>query len=56
MDTSFFLPVLTLITLLAVAIFAYISVQKTEARRKDPNSPKSTLGPEKDSHGTPADV
>ncbi len=56
MDLSFYLPLLTLFTLLAVAIFAYISVQKTEKRRKDPNAPKSTLAPGADPHGPPADV
>ncbi len=43
MDTTFFLPLLTMITLLAVVIFALVSKHRTEQRRHDPNAPKSTL-------------
>jgi hypothetical protein len=43
MDTSIFLPLLTFGTLFAVAIFALVSGERTERRRKDPNAPKSTL-------------
>jgi hypothetical protein len=43
MDTSIFLPLLTFGTLFAVVIFALVSVERTERRRKDPNAPKSTL-------------
>lgn len=43
MDVAFYLPILTLMTLLAVAVFALVSKQKVEARKKDPNAPKSTL-------------
>jgi hypothetical protein len=43
MDTSIFLPILTFGTLFAVAIFALVSKQKVDRRRKDPNAPKSTL-------------
>jgi hypothetical protein len=56
MDTSFFLPILTMVTLLAGAVFGYVSAQRTEERRKDPYAPKSTLSPDTDSHGKPADV
>lgn len=56
MMTDIFLPVLTFGTLLAVAVFAYLSAQRTEERRKDPTSPKSTLASDKSSDGTPADV
>ena len=43
MDLSFYLPLLTLFTLLAVVIFALVSKSRTEKRRHDPNAPKSTL-------------
>ena len=43
MDTSIFLPLLTFGTLFAVAIFALVSSERTERRRKDPNAPKSSL-------------
>jgi hypothetical protein len=43
MDVSFFLPLLTLFTLLAVVIFALVSKSRTEKRLHDPNAPKSTL-------------
>ncbi|MGR3742804.1 MAG: hypothetical protein ACU0BC_01420 [Pseudooceanicola nanhaiensis] len=56
MDTSFFLPILTLVTLLAVAIFAYRSAVQTDKRRHDPNAPKSTLAADVPSHAPPADV
>jgi hypothetical protein len=56
MDTSFFLPILTMVTLLAGAVFGYVSAQRTEERRKDPYAPKSTLSPDTDSHGKPADA
>ncbi len=36
-------PLLGLGTLLAVAVFALISKERTEARRHDPNAPISTL-------------
>ena len=43
MDVSFFLPLLTLFTLLAVLIFAMVSKARVEKRRHDPDAPKSTL-------------
>lgn len=43
MDTMFFLPLLTMFTLLAVVIFALVSKHRTEKRRHDPDAPKSTL-------------
>lgn len=36
-------PFLSLFTLLAVAVFALWSKERTEERRHDPNAPKSTL-------------
>jgi H+/Cl- antiporter ClcA len=43
MDIEFFLPLLAMITLLAVIVFALVSKQKTEERRHDPNAVKSRL-------------
>jgi H+/Cl- antiporter ClcA len=43
MDTSFFIPLLSLLTLLAVCIFALVSKASVEKRRHDPNAPKSSL-------------
>ncbi len=51
-----YLPLLTMFTLLAGAVFAYISGQKAKQRARDPNAPRSTLAPDNDSHGKPADV
>lgn len=56
MITDFLLPALAFGTLLAVAIFAYVSQQKVLARKKDPDAPKSTLASDKNSHGRPADT
>lgn len=41
--TGAIVPFLSLLTLLAVAIFALISKGRVEQRRHDPNAPKSTL-------------
>jgi hypothetical protein len=43
MDASFLVPLLALITLLAVAVFALVSKSRVEKRRHDPNAPKSSL-------------
>jgi hypothetical protein len=43
MDTSLFLPILTFGTMFAVIVFALVSKERTERRRKDPNAPKSSL-------------
>ena len=43
MDTSIFLPVLSVGTMFAVIVFALVSKERTERRRKDPNAPKSSL-------------
>ncbi|MDO9640503.1 MAG: hypothetical protein Q7J44_18365 [Pseudotabrizicola sp.] len=37
------IPFLSLITMLAVLVFAMISKARVEERRHDPNAPKSTL-------------
>jgi hypothetical protein len=41
--TGSIVPVLALLTLLAVAIFALISKSRVDHRRRDPNAPVSTL-------------
>lgn len=46
MDLHWFLPLLTMITLLAVVIFALLSKKKVEERRHDPTVPKSSLAPD----------
>lgn len=56
MGIEILLPFLTFGTLLAVAIFAYVSVQRTEARRRDPTARKSTLAADQSSHARPTDV
>jgi hypothetical protein len=43
MELSFLVPLLALITLLAVAVFALMSKSRVEKRRRDPDAPKSTL-------------
>lgn len=42
MDSSI-IPVLFLMTLLAVLIFAMVSKARTQQRKRDPNAPISTL-------------
>ena len=56
MDITFFLPVLTMITLLAVVVFALVSKAKVEKRLADDDAPKSTLAADKASDGRPVDV
>ncbi|MCU0899437.1 MAG: hypothetical protein MUC82_02955 [Cypionkella sp.] len=41
--TGALLPFLSLLTMLAVLIFALVSKARVEERRHDPNAPKSTL-------------
>jgi hypothetical protein len=43
MDFSSLIPLLSLVTLLAVAVFALWSKERTEERRHDPDAPVSTL-------------
>ncbi len=53
MDVWFFLPLLTLVTLLAVIIFAMLSKARTEKMLRDPNSPRSTLASDGRGPNTP---
>ena len=50
MDISFYLPLLTLVTLLAGVVFALVSKYRVEQRRADPEAPKSTLAADAPSH------
>ena len=43
MEMTFIVPVLALITMLAVIVFALWSKHKTEERRQDGSAPKSAL-------------
>ena len=43
MDITFLIPLLSLLTLLAVCVFALASKARVEERRADPYAPKSTL-------------
>ena len=56
MFTEIFLPILSLSTLLAVAVFAYIGSQKTIERMESDNKKKSTLAADAKSDGKPVDV
>jgi H+/Cl- antiporter ClcA len=51
MDYGFIVPLLALLTLLAVCIFALVSKVRTEARRHDPTAPKSSLAKDSPSGG-----
>lgn len=54
MDMPFIVPVLFLVTALAVVIFALRSKSKVEERMEDPNARKSTLAEDAPSDGKPA--
>ena len=41
--TGALIPFLSLLTMLAVLVFAMVSKARVEERRHDPNAPKSTL-------------
>ena len=43
MDVTLLIAALAIATLVAVMIFAIVSKQRTEARKRDENAPKSTL-------------
>jgi hypothetical protein len=43
MDFIWIVPLLSLLTLLSVLVFALVSKERIEERRHDPNAPKSTL-------------
>lgn len=51
MDYSYIVPILSLLTLLAVCIFALVSKARIERRRHDPNAPKSSLAKDSPSGG-----
>jgi hypothetical protein len=50
MDFAYIVPILALVTLLAVIVFAMMSKKRTEERLHDSNAPKSTLAPDASSH------
>jgi hypothetical protein len=50
MDFAYIVPILALITLLAVIVFAIMSKKRTEERLHDESVPKSTLAPDASSH------
>ncbi len=56
MDWTILVGALAFFTLGVVAILAFVSKQKTDARKKDPSAPKSTLAKDTDLKGDPADV
>ncbi|MEL6585774.1 MAG: hypothetical protein AAFY65_07940 [Pseudomonadota bacterium] len=56
MWTETLLPLLSFGTLLIVVLLALVAQNRTVARMKDPNAPKSTLAADTSSTGTPADV
>lgn len=43
MDPFWLIPLLSMVTLLAVAIFALVSKWRVDKRREDPDAPKSRL-------------
>jgi hypothetical protein len=49
-DVNFFLPLLAMLTLLGVVIFALVSKRRVEEKRHDPNSEKSTLAKDAPDH------
>ena len=44
-------PILFLLTLLSVAVFALVSKERVDRRRQDPTAPKSTLAKDGPQHG-----
>ncbi len=53
MTLSSLIPILSLATLLAVAVFALVSKARTEQRKRDPNAPVSTLATDGKYGGVP---
>lgn len=51
MDFGFIVPVLSLMTLLAVCVFALVSKARVEQLRRDPDAPKSSLAKDSPSGG-----
>lgn len=56
MDIPNIVPILALVTLLMLIVFAMISKKKVEDRLEDPDAPKSTLAKDARSEGEPADL
>ncbi len=50
MDYATIVPVLALLTLLAVAVFALVSKKRVEDRMDDPTVPKSSLAKDGNPH------
>jgi hypothetical protein len=55
-DWTSLIALLALVTLLAGVGFAFVSKRKVDARRRDPDAPKSTLAKDQNSKAKPADV
>lgn len=51
MEFSFIVPLLAMITLLAVCVFALVSKARVERLRHDPYAPKSSLAKDSPSGG-----
>jgi hypothetical protein len=56
MDWTILTSGLAFFTLGIFAVLAMVSKRKTDARRKDPTAPKSTLAKDGNPNGKPADV
>lgn len=56
MTAAYLVPILFLVTLGAVLIFALVSKERVERRKQDANAGKSTLAADAASRGTPVDV
>jgi hypothetical protein len=56
MDWTSLTALLAFVTLGAFIVFAFVSKRKVDARKTDPQAPKSTLAADQDSHAKPADV
>jgi hypothetical protein len=56
MEITNLVVILALGTMLALIVFALVSKHKADARRQDPDAPKSTLAADKRSDGKPVDV
>lgn len=56
MESGIIVGLLAFFTLVSVAVLAFASKRKTDARLDDPTSTKSTLAADKSSTGKPADV
>lgn len=50
MTAPYLITILALFTLLAVTVFALVSKERVERRRKDPEAPKSRLAADAPDH------